>query len=272
LKLYILLSRYSDNTTAEAWPSRALLAEELGYKQTRSVDPLIAELEAAGAITVIRQTRPGSKENAVNRYRVHRHGDIAPVRGSAKKRTTPPEEVVQKNAPRSAMKRPTVVQSDAQELITNELITNELRSSAPADAETGQGALVDVTPVKTPDQILTEQAQYVARTLVERHPAMNFKAMMVMAKKMMKAYAVDAPTVGRTMENIYMSGRGSVTDQRVGQVLEGIVSAAGSAPIIDRKMEKIRNTLTMPLNPGTPAAPALTTINPADLYPLRITS
>jgi hypothetical protein len=210
LKLYILLSRYSDNTTAEAWPSRALLAEELGYRQTRSVDPLIMELEAAGAITVIRQTRPGSKENAVNRYRVHRHGEISPVKpvtGSAKKRTTPPApEVVQTDALGSANERPTVVQQNAQELRTNELITKELRVPA-ADAP-GQEPLLDVAPVKTPQQILTEQAQYVARTLVERHPALKFEAMMTMAKRMMKAYGVDAATVGRTMENIYNSGRG----------------------------------------------------------------
>jgi hypothetical protein len=69
------------------------------------------------------------------------------------------------------------------------------------------------------------------------------------------------------MENIYNSGRGGITDQRVGQVLEGIVTAAGAAPQIDRKAEKIMNTLTMPLHHPA-AAGALT----ADPFQLRITS
>jgi hypothetical protein len=270
LKLYVILSRYADNNTGRAWPSRATLAEELGYKQARAVDPIIAELEAAGAITVTRSMKPGTREKDLNVYTVKRSHQIPAPSGSAQKRTTPQPEVVRKNAGGSAQKRTGVVRKNAHELIPNELITNELRTSAPADAETAQEPLAEVAHIKTPEEQLTEAAQYVARTLVERHPALKFPAMMTMAKRMMKAYAVDAGTVGRTMENIYTSGRGSITDQRVGQVLEGIVSAAGAAPLVDRKAEKMLNTLTGSLT-GTPAgatAPALT----ADPFQLRITS
>jgi hypothetical protein len=105
---------------------------------------------------------------------------------------------------------------------------------------------------KAEDAALNRDAQYVARTLVELHPALKFEAVMGTAKRMMKAYKLPANVVGKAMEGIYLSGRGALVDQRVGQVLEGIISAQGSAPIIDRTAEKMQNTMTMKL-PGTPA-------------------
>lgn len=264
--LYIKLSRYADNQTGAAWPSRGTLAAELGFKQARGVDQYLAELEQAGAITVEARYRPGTRERLPNVYMVKRAHEMTvvrvpekPAKGSAPKRTTPPAEVVHENALGGAPERTGVVRENAQELRTNELRTNELRFPE-ADAP-GQGSLVEIAPaVKSPEEILTEQAQYVARTLVERHPALKFPAMMTMAKRMMKAYHVDAPTVGRTMEGIYTGG-GALTDQKVGQVLEGLVAPTGRAKK-PTKDDKIRETLSMSLSTtpaltGTPFEPQL---------------
>lgn len=66
VKLYAILKRYSNNRTHQAWPSRALLAQDMGFKQAKTLDPIIKELEAAGAVRVARSAR-GSRK-AVNVY------------------------------------------------------------------------------------------------------------------------------------------------------------------------------------------------------------
>jgi hypothetical protein len=55
---------------ASVWPTREKLAQFMGVKQARSVDPYIRELEAAGAIDVIRH-KPVNAMREHNTYIVH---------------------------------------------------------------------------------------------------------------------------------------------------------------------------------------------------------
>lgn len=57
------LAKFADNETGECWPSRAQIARAAGYSKADAVDPHLAALEQAGAITVHRRgfrskTRP----------------------------------------------------------------------------------------------------------------------------------------------------------------------------------------------------------------------
>lgn len=69
LHLYAVLTKYADNTTGQAWPSRTTLANDIG-KSRDTVDRHIKELEGIGALRVQRRKRQGTKENAVNLYTV----------------------------------------------------------------------------------------------------------------------------------------------------------------------------------------------------------
>lgn len=68
-RLYSYLFKYSDNTTREAYPSRATLAKDI-RKTDRSVDTYIKELEAIGAVRVLRRKKRGTKQNYTNIYHV----------------------------------------------------------------------------------------------------------------------------------------------------------------------------------------------------------
>lgn len=69
IHLYVVLVKYADNSTGEAWPSRETLANDIG-KSKDSVDRYIRELVAAGALAVTRRRRAGTKENYSNLYTV----------------------------------------------------------------------------------------------------------------------------------------------------------------------------------------------------------
>lgn len=68
-RLYSYLFKYSDNNTREAYPSRATLAKDI-RKTDRSVDTYIKELEAIGAVRVLRRKKRGTKQNYTNIYHV----------------------------------------------------------------------------------------------------------------------------------------------------------------------------------------------------------
>lgn len=69
IHLYVVLVKYADNSTGEAWPSRETLAHDID-KSKDSVDRYIKELVAAGALAVTRRRRAGTKENYSNLYTV----------------------------------------------------------------------------------------------------------------------------------------------------------------------------------------------------------
>ncbi|ALY10254.1 HTH DNA binding domain protein [Arthrobacter phage Salgado] len=80
-RLYGLLHSYADNTSREAWPSRATLARQMGMAKAGTLQPYIKELEDLGAITVIRSTGEDGT-NRVNRYRLHqRSTGVGPSAG-----------------------------------------------------------------------------------------------------------------------------------------------------------------------------------------------
>lgn len=93
-KLYAILKRYANNRTNEAWPSRATLADHMGYKQAKTLDPIIKELEGIGAVRVKRSAP--SARRAVNVYHLataRPFAAVAPENGHQAsgpgKRTTP---------------------------------------------------------------------------------------------------------------------------------------------------------------------------------------
>lgn len=67
LRLYAVLTKYADNESRQAFPSRATLAKDI-KKSPDSVDRYIKELEALGALKVQRRKKGGSKENYANLY------------------------------------------------------------------------------------------------------------------------------------------------------------------------------------------------------------
>jgi hypothetical protein len=142
----------------------------------------------------------------------------------------------------------------------------------PEPSGTGQDALIQMEPEVTPEARLVADAQVVAKRLVELHPALKYPAMMTMAKRMMVAYGVDVPTVGRAMDSLYRAGR-PITDQTVGQALEGHVNAATGratiheqAPRVATSTRNLADTLSLmtpeggTLNIGGNAITAMTTL------------
>jgi len=101
LALYVVIVRYADRKTNEAFPSIARLAKDAGMSE-RSVIAHTQHLEAAGLINVTRQTRRGTKENAVNHYVVN---DAKTLQGGAA--DAPRHE---RDAPRHERDAPQVVQ------------------------------------------------------------------------------------------------------------------------------------------------------------------
>lgn len=149
LRLYVLLARYADNATRVAWPSRATLAKDLGYSRAASVDPLIAELEEMGAVTVIR-SRSENGVNNPNRYRVNM--DQRMVR-----KTAPPDPggVVRKNRRGSTENLQGVVRKTVPELRTTNY--NQELEPAPALFEAPAGTdLVKANPARDIAQKLHE--------------------------------------------------------------------------------------------------------------------
>lgn len=68
-QIYIAIGTYANYETLEAYPSRATLAKDIG-KSLKSVDRAIKELQDVGALHVTQRTKPGSKENHTNLYRL----------------------------------------------------------------------------------------------------------------------------------------------------------------------------------------------------------
>jgi hypothetical protein len=222
--LYLFLKEYANNHTREAYPSRPTLAADMGFARAASVDPYIKELEDLGAITVTRKKLAGGK-NVANVYTLHA------VDRRAVRQGAPLNQQYAPAASSSTVQPQSVVRSSGPELIPNELILTELEKEAAAPAEAAQGELIQMPPAITAEAQLVADAQVVARRLVELHPALKYPAMMTMAKRMMTGYGVDVPTVGRAMDSLYRAGR-PITDQTVGQALEGHVNAATGRAVI----------------------------------------
>src|SRR5699024_3241422 len=53
LALYVILVEYADGDTRQAFPSRAELAKQLGFKKPASIDRYLKALSEAGVLTVI---------------------------------------------------------------------------------------------------------------------------------------------------------------------------------------------------------------------------
>lgn len=69
IHLYTILMMYANNETGQAWPTRTTLARELD-KGTKTVDRALKELEDAGAVTIRRRQRAGTKECYSSLYTV----------------------------------------------------------------------------------------------------------------------------------------------------------------------------------------------------------
>lgn len=68
LALFVIIAKYADNTTREAYPSRNLLAEKMGMSKASSVDRYIRELVDSGFIEKTTKTQPNGALR--NTYRI----------------------------------------------------------------------------------------------------------------------------------------------------------------------------------------------------------
>ena len=69
LHLYAVLTKYADNATGQAWPSRTTLAKDIG-KSIRTVDGYLKELVGIGAVVVQQRKKSGTEQNFTNLYTV----------------------------------------------------------------------------------------------------------------------------------------------------------------------------------------------------------
>jgi hypothetical protein len=231
----------------------------------------LAELEAAGYLAR-QQVREGGKFKGVDYIITEPAGLPAATPSPENPVTAAPSPCPEK--PDTA--KPTPV--NPHQRTTSFLEDHpEEEHSVTADAVTGgerapvQAVLIDApapipittAPSKASEEArLNEAAQYVAKTLNERHPALGYLKMMSMAKRMMKAYRLPPNVIGKAMDEIYTGG-GALVDQKVGQVLEGIVTASGRRHGGQDKDEMIYGTLNGRLSDsagtitGTPFEPQL---------------
>lgn len=129
LRLYMVMLKFADNGTGQAYPGRRLLSQRTG-KSLKSVDRYIDELERVGAVTVEARWKEGREnERASNLYHLHHTQGVASSMSNVASRASPP-------SPHG--RRPPLPTSDA---VTR---TNELEpfnssseaASAPPDLET----------------------------------------------------------------------------------------------------------------------------------------
>lgn len=111
-KLYAVLMHFADNQSLIAWPSRATLAEAMGFNRPQTLDKYLDELAEIGALEVVRRKVNGV--NLVNQYKMNRD-----VRGSTQSGTTTPQvpqEGSTQSGTTSTQKRIEVVPKSAHEL------------------------------------------------------------------------------------------------------------------------------------------------------------
>lgn len=231
VKLYAILLRFADNNSRSAWPSRATLAAEFGFKQVRSIDALITELEEAGAIDVIRsKTQLGT--NANNRY----HVNAAPRRKRTKpvvQTDAPPAEgVVQSDAKSSAVERTKVVHSNAPELRTMNY-NQELEPKAPALFE----------PPVARTIVKANVSRDIAQDVHEKTKgAISFKASYSIIDWAVKA-GYDPSLVHRSIGVLWSNGK-PLTKALLGQTLEGIVTP-GAPPARSTTNDRVVQALSL---------------------------
>lgn len=150
VKLYCVLAKYANVETAEAYPSRSTLAEHMGFKRPQSVDPIVAELEAMGAIRVFRSKSGG--RNAPNVYHMLWEKPEEPqdvvVRSDALF-DVDDDGIVRSGAKNSAVQPQTIVRSTAHEQYPYNYNQEQEDSSARAEADSESKIWTDEDEAKT---------------------------------------------------------------------------------------------------------------------------
>jgi DNA-binding transcriptional MocR family regulator len=96
ISLYNAVAWHINQETGLAWPSYSRLMQ-LGHMARATVSKCLKSLEAKGLIEIIRRCKPGSKERAVNQYRLlnpHRLPDEGGSSRSSRGSSPPDPEVV----------------------------------------------------------------------------------------------------------------------------------------------------------------------------------
>ena len=92
LALYVILVEYADGDTRQAFPSRAELAKQLGFKKADTVDRYLDMLKACGVLTIVPRYKNKDGVRSLERseafpmrtsslYIVHDHARGVPPRG-----------------------------------------------------------------------------------------------------------------------------------------------------------------------------------------------
>ena len=92
LALYVILVEYADGDTRQAFPSRAELAKQLGFKKADTVDRYLDMLKACGVLTIVPRYKSKDGVRSLERseafpmrtsslYIVHDHARGVPPRG-----------------------------------------------------------------------------------------------------------------------------------------------------------------------------------------------
>lgn len=149
--------------------------------------------------------------------------------------------------------------------------TTDVVEEAPAPPEPVQDALIDAParPKKSPNPARPEWE--VAIWVSEgTNGAWTKHQLAPQVRWMLQDRGLTKKAAATLLRDMWRNGRQAPTRGNIGRIIDGLVAADGRGPVVDRKAEKIMNTLTMRL-PGAPdpdGAPAIT----ADPFQLRITS
>jgi hypothetical protein len=238
LVLYIVLRKFSDYQTGEAYPSRATLARAMGYGTPKPLDKLVRELEAHGLIMVERR----KLEHYVNHYHVAYQRPFTVVPSSSPT-VEEPQDIgggrVQtdptpwgSNGPQGRVQMDSRVGSKRTHY-QEPSINNQVSRTGEEPLFEAEGS----TAVAVREKNLKQEANIIAKRATEAsNGSLSFMGMRGIADHFLhQGFSTDQ--VLSAMGNLWKNGR-SVNRQAVGQVLQGIIKPDGTRP---RKSTAQRN-------------------------------
>jgi hypothetical protein len=281
VKLYAVLRRFADNATLNAWPGKQVLAEAMGYKLAKNVDPALRELEEMGAVVVTR--RSGAGMRLANHYHIITKTPVrkaprqpqtrapkpaaAPAKPAAPQETKNPEFPVGPNqvlpesqynpnrAPRRTQTGPHVGPEKGLELRTKLTTTKELEpaeselSARSADELPIEGIpasnVVAIGTAKTSGAIArTAAIEAVAKQAYEdtNHGVSYMGLRKITTWAAGQGYHPNQ--VQAAFRDLWNAGR-AVTQQTVAQYLAGIINTAGRAPAASTTDQRVAQGMSL---------------------------
>lgn len=221
VKLYAVLQTFANRNTHEAYPSRARLAERMGFNRPQSVDQYLVELENIGALEVKREKFGG--RNALNVYHMLYEGPqetqdvVAPENALFQ---LDEERIVRSGEKNSALQRKRIVRQSAHE-------------PEPYNYNQGtRGCDADATLTKSADRSKAEgdtspEAQIAKRAYDATKGALSYMGIRQIAAWAINQGHYEPARVEAAMSSLHQNGK-PINKPLLSQTLEGIVKPGQS--------------------------------------------